>query len=61
MARPLAEGAPVPVGARILMEHCQTRQCLNCEASKYSNDFGNEFEVSAHSVRASRYTPSGPS
>mmetsp|Transcript_38298 Transcript_38298/g.53167 ORF Transcript_38298/g.53167 Transcript_38298/m.53167 type:complete len:197 (+) Transcript_38298:325-915(+) len=43
-------GQIVPAGGPVLIEHCNTAQYLNCEERKYWNDFGEEFEVSAHAT-----------
>mmetsp|Transcript_19170 Transcript_19170/g.36701 ORF Transcript_19170/g.36701 Transcript_19170/m.36701 type:complete len:408 (-) Transcript_19170:219-1442(-) len=48
--RPKLIGQPVQTGAPVLLEHCSTRQHLNCEEKMYWNDFGEEHEVTAHST-----------
>jgi hypothetical protein len=44
------QGEPVPAGEALLLRHAQTGQYLATDPKKsFKNDFGTEFEVSAHS------------
>ena len=43
------QGEPVKSGECVLFRHCQTIQYLASDNKSYKNDFGTEFEVSAHS------------
>ena len=43
------QGEPVKAGECVLFRHCQTTQYLASDNKSYKNDFGTEFEVSAHS------------
>uniref|UniRef100_A0A7S0MXH9 EF-hand domain-containing protein n=1 Tax=Pyramimonas obovata TaxID=1411642 RepID=A0A7S0MXH9_9CHLO len=44
------EGQPVKAGVPVMLEHSNTKQHLNVEDLQYWNEFGYEYEVSAHST-----------
>jgi hypothetical protein len=43
------QGEPVSAGECVLFRHCQTTHYLASDKKSFKNDFGTEFEVSAHS------------
>lgn len=43
------QGEPIKASEPILIRHCQTQQYLAGDSKSFKNDFGTEFEVSAHS------------
>ena len=50
------QGEPVRAGEPLLIRHCQTQQYLASDKSSFRNDFGNEFEVMAHSFASANKT-----
>ena len=46
------QGEPVKAGESVMFRHCQTTQYLASDSKSYKNDFGTEFEVSAHSFNS---------
>ena len=42
-------GQPINANEPLLIKHCHTGQWLASDLVTYNNDFGTEFEVSAHS------------
>eukprot|EP00239_Pterosperma_sp_CCMP1384_P007692 CAMPEP_0197845490 /NCGR_PEP_ID=MMETSP1438-20131217/2411_1 /TAXON_ID=1461541 /ORGANISM="Pterosperma sp., Strain CCMP1384" /LENGTH=404 /DNA_ID=CAMNT_0043456801 /DNA_START=127 /DNA_END=1341 /DNA_ORIENTATION=- len=44
------EGAAVPTNEPVILEHCGTKQHLQCGDNSYWNDFGEEKEVTAFSA-----------
>ena len=42
-------GTPIRANEPLLIKHCHTGQWLASDLVTYQNDFGSEYEVSAHS------------
>lgn len=50
------QGQPIKAGQPLLIRHCQTQQYLAGDNRSFKNDFGTEYEVSAHSFCNSNKT-----